>query len=731
MGEIPEMLSKQKSLMSGRKSLGALLLLVLIGSVSGAKFQYPETRKTDHVDVYHDVRVPDPYRWLEDTNSQETARWVEAQNNLTMPYLHGLPQREPLRQRLTTLWDYPKYGAPFKDGGQYFFSKNSGLQNQSVLYVQRTLKSEPRVLLDPNTLSADGTVALSGLNVSDDGKYLGYGLARAGSDWQEFRVRDVATGKDLDDVINWAKFTSISWTNDNRGFFYSRYPEPDPKVRLQQANRNHTIYYHVVGTRQSEDRLVYERPDEPKWLMGAAVSDDGRYAVIALSEAGPKNRVYYIDLKDPKHPDTTANVVRLIDTFEASFDEIDNDGPVFYFQTDLDAPRGRVIAIDTRKPERANWKTIIPESKEALQNVTMAGNQFIARYLHNAYSQVRFYDLSGKHLKDLDQPGIGSVSGLGGKRSEKERFYVFESYLYPPTIYRYETERGKSELFRKPEIDFDPSGYETKQVWYSSKYGTKIPMFVTHRKGLKLDGNNPTYLTGYGGFSIASRPGFSTSSLVWLENGGIYAVPNLRGGGEFGEEWHLAGTKERKQNVFDDFIAAAEYLIKEGYTSPKKLAIAGGSNGGLLIGAVLNQRPDLFGVALPAVGVMDMLRFHKFTIGSAWVFDYGSSDDPAQFKALYAYSPLHNIKPGVRYPATLITTADHDDRVVPGHSFKYAATLQSAQAGPTPILIRIETKAGHGAGKPTSKIIEEQADRWAFIMENMGVRPGAAPAAGR
>jgi len=723
------MRSKTRLFSTIRCSTGWFALFLLAGSILAAKFQYPEARKTDHVDIYHGVKIFDPYRWLEDTNSEETAKWVEAQNKLTMPYLSSLPQREALRRRLTKLWDYPKYRAPFKEGGQYFYSKNSGLQNQYVLYVQRNLDSEPRVLLDPNALSSDGTVALSGIAVSEDGKYLGYGLARAGSDWQEFHVRDIATAKDLDDQINWAKFTALSWTNDSRGFFYSRYPEADPKVRLQQANRNHKIYYHAIGMPQSADRLVYERPDEPTWLMGAGVSDDGRYAVITLSQGGPKNRVYYIDLKDPAHPEINGSVVKLIDTFEAAFDPIDNDGPVFYFLTDLDAPRGRVIAIDTRKPERANWRTIIPESKDALQSVSMVRNQFIARYLHNAYSQVSFFNLDGRRVKDLDQPGIGTITGLGGKRNEKERFYVFESFLYPGTIYRYDSETGKSTLFRKPEIDFDASKYETRQVWYPSKDGTKIPMFVTHRKGIKLDGNNPTYLTAYGGFSISLTPSFSISSLVWLENGGVYAQPNLRGGGEFGEEWHLAGTKERKQNVFDDFIAAAEYLIKEGYTSSKKLAIAGGSNGGLLIGAVLNQRPDLFAVALPAVGVMDMLRFHKFTIGSAWVFDYGSSDDPQQFKSLYAYSPLHNIKTGIRYPATLITTADHDDRVVPGHSFKYAATLQAAQAGAAPVLIRIETKAGHGAGKPTSKVIDEQVDRWAFIMENMGISPAAAQAA--
>jgi len=697
------------------------LTLTLWGAVLGQTLQVPETRKSDHIDEYHGTRVADPYRWLEDADSAETAAWVRAQNEVTFGYLRKLPERARLQARLTKLWDYPKYGSPFKDGGQYFYFKNSGLQNQSVLYVQTSLDGQPRVLLDPNTLSADGTVALTAANVSDDGKLLGYGLAQAGSDWQEYRVRDVATASDRSDLVKYVKFSGLSWTADNGGFFYSRYPDPDPGSQLRQANAFHKVYYHIVGTPQAQDRLIYERPQDPKWLVNGQATEDGRYALINLSEGGPKDRVYYFDLKDPSKPDVGGLIVKLIDKFEAAFNLIGNDGPVFYFQTDLDAPRGRIIAIDTQRPDRANWKTIVPENRDTLQGVSLIGNQFIANYLHDAYSQVRFYDISGKFLKELNLPGIGTVGGLNGKRGDTELFYTFTSFLYPPTIFRYDVKTGQSALFRKPEVEFDPSGYETKQVWFASKDGTRVPMFVTHRKGLKLDGSNPTYLTAYGGFNISMTPSFSVSNLVWLENGGVYALPNLRGGGEYGEEWHRAGTKERKQNVFDDFIAAAEYLIREGYTSPQKLAIAGGSNGGLLVGAVLNQRPDLFGVALPAVGVMDMLRFHKFTIGSAWVYDYGSSDDATQLKALLAYSPLHNIKAGKQYPATLVTTADHDDRVVPGHSFKYAATLQAAQRGPAPALIRIETKAGHGAGKPTSKIIEEQADRWAFVMHHLGM----------
>ncbi len=708
--------------------LFSLFTIMAASQVSSAqtatteRLSYPETRRVEQVDDYHGTKVSDPYRWLEDANSPETAAWVEAENKVTFAHLRSLPGREQLKKRLTQLWNYPRFSAPFKEAGNYFFYKNDGLQNQSILYVQPSLKAPPRVLLNPNKLSKDGTVALSTLDVSDDGKLMGYGLSRAGSDWSELHVRNVATGRDRADLLKWVKFSGLSWTKDNKGFFYSRYPQPDEKTALQTANRKHQIFYHVVGTKQDVDTLIYERPDEPEWLMGAGVTEDGRYAIVSLSKTGPKNRLYYIDLKNGKKPDVGAPVVKLIDEFEASYDFIGNDGTTWYFQTDSNSPRGRVIAIDITRPERPNWKTLIPESRDTLRGVSLVGNQFICTYLHNAYSAVKFYDLKGKFQKELKLPGLGTVGGLGGKRTDKELFYVFTSYLYPPTIYRYDVKTGKSALFRKPQIDFDPSPYVTRQVWFKSKDGTRVPMFVTHRKGLKKNGNNPTYLYGYGGFNVSLTPGFSVSNLAWLEQGGIVAVANLRGGGEFGEEWHRAGTKEKKQNVFDDFIGAAQFLIREKYTSPKKLAIAGGSNGGLLVGAVVNQRPDLFAVALPAVGVMDMLRFHKFTIGSAWVYDYGSSDDPKEFQSLIKYSPLHTIKPGVKYPATMVTTADHDDRVVPGHSFKYAATLQAAQAGDAPVIIRIETKAGHGAGKPMSKIIEEEADKWAFVMHHTSLK---------
>ena len=683
--------------------------------------RYPAARKSEQVDDYHGVKVRDPYRWLEDPDSAETQQWVQAENALTFGYLRRLPMREGLRKRLTELWNYPRYSPPFREGARYFFFKNDGLQNQHVLYVQESLDGPPRVLLDPNTMSADGTVAVSEASASEDGKLLAYAVARAGSDWEQFRVRTVSDGKDMADELRWVKFSGISWTKDNRGFYYSRFPKPDEKTSLRAANHDHAIYYHAVGPSQDRDRLIYARPDEPRWLMGAAVTEDGRYAVISFHEAGEKNRVAYIDLKDSHKPDAAGRVVDLVDRFEASYRLIGNDGPVFYFRTELDAPRGRVVAIDLNHPERSQWKTIIAEAQDTLESVHLVRDQFVALYLHNAYSRVSVFDLSGKHIRDWELPGLGTISGFSGKRADDELFYDFTSFLHPATIYRYDATTGRSSVFRESEVKFDPSPYETEQVQVASKDGTRVPVFVTHRKGIKLDRSHPTYLTGYGGFNISMTPRFSVTAAMWLKQGGVYVLANPRGGGEFGESWHQAGTKLQKQNVFDDFIAAAEGLIHEGYTSPQKLAISGGSNGGLLIGAVLNQRPDLFACAVPMVGVMEMLRFHKFTIGHNWVDDYGSSDDPEQFKAIFAYSPLHNIKPGAVYPPTLILTADHDDRVVPGHSFKYAATLQAAQAGAAPVLIRIETQAGHGAGKPTSKLIEEQADVWAFIMHHLGM----------
>ncbi len=704
---------------------GGFLLTGMFTSAAPAPaqtLQYPAARKSDVVDDYHGTRVPDPYRWLEDPDSPESRAWIEAQNRLTAAYLAEIPARAALRERLTKLWNYPKYGTPFRKARRYFFFKNDGLQNQSVLYKQASLTADPETLLDPNVLSEDGTVALSTLAVSEDGRLLAYGTSASGSDWEEFRVRDVAEGRDLSDHLKWIKFSGASWTNDGAGFFYSRYPEPGDKA-LTDVNRFQRLYYHRLGTEQTADVLVYERPDQPDWGMNAEVTDDGRYAVLHVwLGTDRRNRVYYLDLKDARRPKVTGEVVRLLDDFDASYAFVGNDGPVFYFLTDLEAPRKRVIAIDTRHPERARWREIIPQSPDVLDGIHIIHDTFVANYMHDASSRLRLFTLEGRLVKDLPLPTLGSIGAISGERKDDEMFYAFTSFLYPTTIFRYDFKSGGTSVFKAPTIDFDPSGYETKQVFYTSKDGTRVPMFITHKKGLHLDGSNPTYLYGYGGFNISLTPSFSVAMLVWLEQGGVYAVPNLRGGGEYGEEWHQAGMHDKKQNVFDDFIAAAEYLIAQGYTSPSKLAIAGGSNGGLLVGAAITQRPELFGAALPAVGVMDMLRFHKFTIGWAWVTDYGSADSAAQFPYLYKYSPLHNIRAGTRYPATLVTTADHDDRVVPGHSFKFTAALQAAQAGPRPVLIEIETKAGHGAGKPTSKLIEEQADRFAFLVKNLGMQ---------
>jgi len=704
---------------------GGFLLTGMFTSAAPAPaqtLQYPAARKSDVVDDYHGTRVPDPYRWLEDPDSPESRAWIEAQNRLTAAYLAEIPARAALRERLTKLWNYPKYGTPFRKARRYFFFKNDGLQNQSVLYKQASLTADPETLLDPNVLSEDGTVALSTLAVSEDGRLLAYGTSASGSDWEEFRVRDVAEGRDLSDHLKWIKFSGASWTNDGAGFFYSRYPEPGDKA-LTDVNRFQRLYYHRLGTEQTADVLVYERPDQPDWGMNAEVTDDGRYAVLHVwLGTDRRNRVYYLELKDARRPKVTGEVVRLLDDFDASYAFVGNDGPVFYFLTDLEAPRKRVIAIDTRHPERARWREIIPQGPDVLDGIQIIHDTFVANYMHDASSRLRLFTLEGRLVKDLPLPTLGSIGAISGERKDDEMFYAFTSFLYPTTIFRYDFKSGGTSVFKAPTIDFDPSGYETKQVFYTSKDGTRVPMFITHKKGLHLDGSNPTYLYGYGGFNISLTPSFSVAMLVWLEQGGVYAVPNLRGGGEYGEEWHQAGMHDKKQNVFDDFIAAAEYLIAQGYTSPSKLAIAGGSNGGLLVGAAITQRPELFGAALPAVGVMDMLRFHKFTIGWAWVTDYGSADSAAQFPYLYKYSPLHNIRAGTRYPATLVTTADHDDRVVPGHSFKFTAALQAAQAGPRPVLIEIETKAGHGAGKPTSKLIEEQADRFAFLVKNLGMQ---------
>ncbi len=679
---------------------------------------YPVSRKVDQIDDYHGVRVPDPYRWLEDPDSEETKAWVEAQNRVTFGYLGAIKARSGLQQRLRKLWDFEKYGIPFQRGDRYFYSRNTGLQNQSVLYTLTDLEGEPRVLLDPNTLSDDGTIALSGTAITEDGKLIAYGLSTSGSDWQEWHVQDVETGEDLPDLIKWVKFSGAAWTKDGKGFFYSRYDEPNDATKLEDVNYYQKLYYHQLDQPQSEDVLIYERPDHKEWMFSGNVTEDGRYLIISVGRGTyPRNLLFYRDLSKPEAP-----VVELIGEFEASYSLIDNEGSRFWLMTDLDAPRSRIIAIDVERPDRANWQEVIPQASEVLEDVGILHNQFVVNYLKDARSLVKIFDLDGTFVREVKLPGIGSVGGFDGKRHDRETFYMFTGFTTPGTIYRYDLVTDESTIYRQPQVDFNPDDYETQQIFYSSKDGTKVPMFITHKKGLQLDGNNPTYLYGYGGFNISLTPNFSISNLVWMEMGGVYAVPNLRGGGEYGEEWHQAGTKLQKQNVFDDFIAAAEWLIDRKYTSSAKLAIAGGSNGGLLVGACMTQRPDLFAAVLPAVGVLDMLRFHKFTIGWAWCSDYGSPDDPEEFKALYAYSPLHNLKPGTAYPATLITTADHDDRVVPAHSFKFAAALQEAHEGENPVLIRIETKAGHGGGKPTAKMIKEIADQFAFLMRVMDMK---------
>ncbi len=684
-----------------------------------ADLDYPETKKVDQVDTYHGVEVQDPYRWLEkDVREADDVReWVEAENQVTDHYLSQIPARDKIENELTELWDYAKYSAPFKAGDRYFFQKNDGLQNQSVLYTMKSLDDEPEVLIDPNKWSEDGTVALSNMSFSDDGRYLAYGVQEAGSDWRTWRIMDIASRELLPEKLDWLKFTSAEWTPDGKGFFYGRFNEPEEGEAFQSLNLNHKLYYHRVNTPQSDDVLVYERPDEPEWGFGPTVTDDGRYLIITVWKGtADKYRVFVKDLTEPY-----GIPVPLIDHFDNEYTFLTNDGSKFYFKTDLDAPNKRVIAIDLRDPQPENYVEVIPEAEEPMESINVVANQFVISLLKDVKTQVKMYSLDGKPLREVELPGIGTASGFGGKRTDIETFYSFASFTTPPSIYRYNMITGESELFRRSEINFDESQYELKQVFYESKDGTKVPMFIAHKKGLKLDGNNPTLLYAYGGFNISLTPYFSISRAQWLEMGGVYCVANLRGGGEYGEEWHKGGMLQNKQNVFDDFIAAAEWLIDNKYTSTPKLAIQGGSNGGLLVGACMTQRPDLFGACLPAVGVMDMLRFQKFTAGRYWVDEYGSSDDPELFKVLNQYSPYHQLKKGTEYPATMVTTADTDDRVVPGHSFKFAARLQEYNASNEPVLIRIETKAGHGSGKPTSKIIEELADVYAFLVKELGM----------
>ncbi len=680
------------------------------------KINYPVTNKVAQTDDYFGTQVADPYRWLENDTSAETAAWVKAENKVTSDYLAKIPFRDQIHKRLEALWDFPKLTVPFKKGEWIFFEKNEGMQNQSVIYVQQGITGEPRLLIDPNTLSADGTVAVGDLSVSHDGKYLAYSINKAGSDWSEYDVLDVATGKNLPDKIEWVKFSGASWQGD--GFYYSRYDAPSKGKELSNRNEYHKVYFHKIGTSQSEDKLIFENRNFPLRNYYAMTTEDEHFLILSESEGTSGNSLFCKDLTKPG-----AQFVKIAPGYENEYFVVDNLGDNLLVLTNENAPNRKLVLIDPKSPAAKNRKDIIPEKEEVLESVVLAGNQMFAQYMKDATNRIYAYDMEGKLLQEVQLPGLGTLEGFNGEKTDNTVFYGFTSFTFPTSIFTYDVTKNASAEFFKPKLDFDASVYETKQVFYESKDKTKIPMFIVHKKGLKLDGTNPVLLYAYGGFNISLTPGFSVSRLVFLENGGVYCMPNLRGGGEYGEKWHEAGTKLNKQNVFDDFITAAEYLIREKYTTPEKLAISGGSNGGLLIGACMTQRPDLFKVCLPAVGVMDMLRYHKFTIGWAWAGDYGTSDDSTQFPNLYSYSPLHNIKDSVCYPATLITTADHDDRVVPAHSFKFAATLQAKQGCNNPVLIRIETKAGHGSGKPTSKIIEEAADIYSFLFYNMGIKP--------
>lgn len=706
-------------------------IVALAASVAGAQLQqgqrlsYPEAKKVDQVDDFWGTKVADPYRWMEDLNSPNVAEWVQSENALTAQYFEQLPMRAMFKSRITELWNYPKVSLPFRQAGELFYARNSGLQRQSVFYARKSLGDPPRMIIDPNGLSPDGSIALSGFSPSPDGRYLVYGVSQGGADWRTLLVRELASGKQLSDTVRWLKGGGMSWTRDGRGFFYSRFPEPEAGKQLQNAIRDEKIYYHRIGTAQSQDALIYERPDHPDWFLGGFVSEDGRYFFVFLNRGTEnQNRLLVADLGDPMHPKVDAPLRALFDTGDASYGPIGNVGSTIYLRTDREAPNQKIVAFDIAQPEQ--WRTIVPERPNAIDGVAMYKGGIAVNYLEDVKSHVRLYDLGGKSLGEIRLPGVGSVVGLSAREDTPELFYAFTSPLYPTTTFRYDPATKRSTPFDPPKLSFDASRYETRAVFATSKDGTRVPVFITMKKGIALDGNNPAMLYGYGGFDISTTPGFRPDVLAWLEQGGIWATASMRGGGEYGEAWHKAGMFEKKQNVFDDFIAAAEYLVNEKYSSPSKLGIMGGSNGGLLVGAVEEQRPDLFAVALPAVGVMDMLRYHKFTGGGAWSTEYGSAGDSTQFQYLIKYSPVHNVKPGTCYPATLITTADHDDRVVPSHSFKFAATMQAAQGCAKPVLIRVETQGSHGY-RPTDKRIAELADEWTFTAANMGMTAKAVP----
>ncbi|MEO1528541.1 MAG: prolyl oligopeptidase family serine peptidase [Planctomycetota bacterium] len=676
---------------------------------------YPTTKTVDTEDVYHGITVKDPYRWLEDTESKETAEWVAAQNEVTRAYLDALPQREPMRERLEKLWNYERYGLPRRRGDRYFYSHNNGLQDQSILYTAAGLDAEREILIDPNTLSEDGTVALAGTATTEDGSLIAYALADGGSDWRTWRVRNVATGKDTEDIVRWVKFSSVAWMPDNEGFFYSRYSEPTEGSELTGTNENQRMYFHALGTVQSADELIIETPDHPKWGFSPSVTDDGRYLVVGnWKGTEPKQQVFIKDLRSED-----SKVKPLIEGFDAEYTFIGSIEDTFFFLTDHEAPRRRIVAVDVQNADRSNWREVVAESSDVIESASLFGETLYVNSLRDARSLITRHSIAGKKIDEMPLPGLGSVSGFGGRQDASETFFSFTNYVTPGAIYRLDLKTGETSLWRQSEIAIDTNDFITEQLFCTSKDGTKVPIIVTRRKDSELDGSNPTLLYGYGGFNISLTPSFNPGVAAWIDAGGIYAVANLRGGGEYGRKWHEDGMRLKKQNVFDDFIASAEYLIDNNYTTASRLGIRGGSNGGLLVGAAMTQRPELFGACLPAVGVMDMLRYQKFTIGWAWVSEYGSSDEPDQIENLLSYSPLHNLKKGTKYPATMVTTADRDDRVVPGHSFKFAAALQAAHGGDKPTLIRIETRAGHGAGTPVSKRIDEYADYWAFLLENL------------
>lgn len=694
-----------------------------LASAAMPPLRYPSARRADVADDYHGVRVADPYRWLEDPDSPETRAWIDAQNRLTREVLDAIPERPAIRRRVEALWNYPRHGVPAVKAGRYFYSKNDGLQNQAVLQVADGLEAPPRVLLDPNILAPDGTVALSVSAPSHDGRHLAYALSASGSDWLEIRVRDVATGEDRPDRLSWVKFSAIAWTHDGAGFYYSRYPAPAGGNPLLTVNEHQRLYYHRLGTAQDADLLIWERPDEPDWGIAAEVSPDGRYLVGAIwVGTDRRNRLWYADLGNAASPDLGAPWRALCDAFDAGYAFLGNDGPRFYVVTDCEAPRRRIVAIDLGHPAPARWQAVVPERAETLEHAALARDTIVASYLTDAHARLIRVGTDGRARGDIPLPALGTVAELSAERDRDEVFFAYTGYLEPAAVYRHDVATGATARWRGGTVAADLSPYETTLTFAASRDGTRVPVYLTARRDLPRDGSTPVYLYGYGGFGVNLTPAFSPGVVAWLELGGAFAVAVLRGGGEYGEEWHAAGMLGKKQNVFDDFVAAAEHLIATGVTAPARLAIGGGSNGGLLVGAALTQRPELFAAACPAVGVFDMLRYHRFTIGRAWMPEYGSADRPDEFRVLYAYSPLHRLRAGTAYPATLITTADHDDRVVPGHSFKFAAALQAAQGGAAPVLLRVETRAGHGAGKATAKVLDEQADRWAFLVHVLGMR---------